>query len=371
MSKRVTTEEFIRRSKLVHGNTFDYSDTIYTKFSEKLTIICNKHGPFEQIPHNHLSGSGCLKCQHDSYKLGLGKFINRAKEIHGNRYEYDESVYVNSQTKVKIKCKSHGIFEQTPNSHINQKQGCISCWRNRQKSNTEDFIEKSIKIHGDVYDYSESVYIGSLEPIKIRCIKHGEFYSTPNRHLSGNGGVNRKVEGCGCPKCGCRLNTEIFIRSAKDIHGDLYVYDMVDYNHSLEKVSIKCRDHGVFKQTPSSHIGGSGCPKCNTSKGERKIYNLLIDNNVIFETEKKFEDCRHINILPFDFYIPEHNTLIEFDGEQHFESIKSWGGEEQLKLVQQRDLIKTDWCKSNGYKLIRIPYFEFDNIENILEEVIR
>ena len=76
-NKRVTTEEFIRRSKLVHGNKFDYSETNYVKSDEKIKIICNKHGLFEQIPHNHLSGRGCLKCQHDSYKLGVEGFINR------------------------------------------------------------------------------------------------------------------------------------------------------------------------------------------------------------------------------------------------------------------------------------------------------
>lgn len=370
---RVTTEEFIERAKKVHGDKYDYSNTVYKTCDVRVKVGCPIHGEFMVFPHNHLSGSICLKCQHDSYKQTPEKFVSRAKEIHGDKYEYDEVDYINSQTKVKIRCKRHGIFEQKPNCHVNQKQGCRKCFIENSRSNTVEFIERANEVHNFQYDYSKTIYVGSMDNITVTCKLHGDFLTTPNRHLMGNGYNKTKIAGCGCPKCGIETttsNTEEFVARASEIHRGLYNYDEVDYTKCFELVKIRCEKHGIFEQTPSSHLGGTGCPVCNNSKGEQKIYDILTEHNINIEPQKRFDDCRHVMPLAFDFYLPDHNTLIEFDGVQHFESVEFWGGEVALAQNKLRDSIKNTYCEENDIKLIRIPYYDYDNIETILEDLI-
>ncbi|HFD2033423.1 TPA: hypothetical protein ACF2DD_002000 [Clostridium perfringens] len=119
---------------------------------------------------------------------------------------------------------------------------------------------------------------------------------------------------------------------------------------------------------PSNLKSGVGCPICDESKGEKAIRLYLEKNKIGFIQEYRFEDCRCKKELPFDFYIPEYNLCIEFDGEQHHKAFKYFGGEEKLKLTQTRDKIKDDYCKDNGINLLRIPYYKLDEIEEILDE---
>ena len=129
-------------------------------------------------------------------------------------------------------------------------------------------------------------------------------------------------------------------------------------------VKIICPEHGEFNQTPNKHLNGRGCPKCRYSKGEKKIYSILVKKDIKFETQKKFIDCKYKRFLKFDFYIPHINTCIEFDGEQHTRPINYWGGEKEFKKTQKRDQIKNEYCEKNNIKLYRIKYNE--NIEKIL-----
>lgn len=134
----------------------------------------------------------------------------------------------------------------------------------------------------------------------------------------------------------------------------------------VNKVKIKCIKHGYFYQSPKSHINQSqGCPLCRSSKGEIKILNYLDKNNIKCCPQYKFKDCKNIKPLPFDFYLPDHNILIEFDGEQHYFSIDFFGGEENFSYIKNNDKIKTDYCFNNNIKLIRIKYT--DKIEEILK----
>lgn len=120
--------------------------------------------------------------------------------------------------------------------------------------------------------------------------------------------------------------------------------------------------------TPNSLKSGVGCPVCNESKGEKTIREHLKNNNISFIQEYRFDNCKYKNQLPFDFYIPEYNLCIEFDGEQHFEAFEYFGGEERFKIIQIRDNIKNNYCKENNINLLRIPYWELNNIEKILDE---
>lgn len=188
-------------------------------------------------------------------------FIERAIEIHGSKYDYSESIYTKSTSKVKITCKIHGVYEQTPNIHL-KGSGCTNC-NNKFKLTSKSFIIKAKLKHNDLYDYSKVIYKNTDEKVKIICKIHGEFNQTPHSHLSG-----RK-----CPNCSISLKKDInyFIEEAHKLHGKRYDYSVSSYIDSGTKVTIKCEIHGFFKQLPNSHLGGQGCPICaNLNKGYTK-----------------------------------------------------------------------------------------------------
>lgn len=295
-------------------------------------------------------------------------FIEKAINIHGDKYDYYNSEYLTSKLKVKVFCKYHNeIFFITPGHHINRKQGCPKCANNFKLTNAR-FIEKSINIHFDKYDYSKVECLGNKIKVKIICKKHGPFSQSPNSHLKGNG----------CPKCGLynkalnkTSNLQKFIEKAKNnIWYDKYDYSNTIYINAREKIEIICKKHGPFTVMPYNHLYGSGCPKCSVSKGEQEIIKILENNNIEYIFQKKYDDClsNKNSILKFDFYLPDHNLCIEYDGIQHFEAIGWFGGDKSLKTSRERDKIKDDYCNINNINLLRIPYYEYKNIENIIKD---
>ena len=198
--KKLTKEEFIQKAKEKHGDKYDYSNVQYVHSKSKVKIICKEHGEFEQQPNNHLQGQGCLACKLDNSKLTTEQFIQKAKEIHGDKYDYSKVEYVNNATKVKIICPQHGEFEQTPNLHL-RGSGCPACG-GTLKLTTEEFIQRSNEIHGDKYDYSNVQYVNNTTKVKIICKQHGEFEQTPFNHL--------RVYGC--PECGSSTFREGWMR---------------------------------------------------------------------------------------------------------------------------------------------------------------
>jgi hypothetical protein len=296
-------------------------------------------------------------------------FIEKAREVHGDTYDYSLVDYKGNKTKVKIICKEHGIFEQRPNDHLSG-HGCKNC--TFKVHNIVEFIKRAREVHGNKYDYSLVEYKHSLEKVKIICPIHGIFEQPPNHHIARESG---------CFECGGRkkLNTKEFIKRAREVHGDTYDYSLVDYKNSHKKVKIICKEHGIFKQLAIAHMSksvGSGCPKCRSSKGELAVEQFLKDHSIVYETQKRFSDCRNKLPLPFDFYLPEYNTCIEFDGRQHFEPVNFGNNErykqficEEFNLIQIKDKIKNEFCKQNNIDLLRISFKEL-NIQKVLEEKI-
>lgn len=186
-------EEFIMKARAIHGDKYDYSKAVYTKAANKITIGCPKHGDFEQSIILHLNGSGCPKCSYEQRAKKSSKtqyqIIEEFKKVHGDTYDYSEVKYVNNSTKVKIICKKHGSFWQSPISH--KKAGCPKCGNIRSiessKLSTEEFIIRAVSIHEHRYDYSKVDYEGTQIPVEIICKEHGSFFQRPNDHLSGNG----------------------------------------------------------------------------------------------------------------------------------------------------------------------------------------
>ncbi len=188
------------------------------------------------------------------------KFIENARKVHGDKYDYSLVEYVNIRTKVSIVCPVHGEFKQQPINHTTEKNGCPQCSRKHrivlQTHTTIDFISKARTIHASRYDYSLVEYQGTNIKVKIICRIHGEFQQTPNSH------INNK---CGCPKCaGLCFSSEDFITKARVLHGDKYDYSKVNYIRYDEKVIILCKIHGEFLQTPGVHLKPCGCKTCST-----------------------------------------------------------------------------------------------------------
>mgnify|MGYP003563087095 CR=1 FL=1 len=299
MGKKLTTEEFIKRAREVHGDKYDYSLVEYKNYSTKVKIISPKFGVFEQRADAHLGGFKPKIEEDYNQKSTLNQFIKRAREVHGDKYDYSLVEYTNNYTKVKIVCPDHGVFEQIPKNHTDHSRGCKYC---------------AIENNADQR----------------------------------------------------RRSTEEFIQQAKEVHGNRYDYSLVDYKNKRSKVKIICQQHGAFEQIASNHLIGYGCGSCNESHGERTIARFLYENKLIFERQKYFKECKNINPLPFDFYLPEHNTCIEFDGEQHFRPVLIFGGKTTYEKIKINDKIKNKYCLDNDIRLIRIKYNQ--NIETILKE---
>jgi len=295
-------------------------------------------------------------------KLTNEEFINKCNLLHNNLYDYSLVNYVNANSKIKIICQTHGVFEQLAATHLNGSK-CNKCVRNILTQS--EFILLANKQHNNTYDYSNINFTNMRNKISIICKIHGVFNQEPRHHLVGRG----------CPNCAIvlignknKLSNDIFIEKAKLKHCNIYDYSLCNYNLTINKIQIICKNHGIFYQTPANHLKGHGCPYCKKSNGEKTIGQILINMNIKFIKEKIFYDCKDIRPLPFDFYLPDYNISIEYDGEQHFISLKHWGGDAGLVDRQKKDNIKDEYCKKNNIYLIRIKYN--DNIKNKLLDLL-
>lgn len=361
-------KDFFQKAKEIHNDKYDYSKVNYTNAKTKVEIICPEHGSFSQTPDSHLQKQGCPICGEKKQKTArlkdVNQFIEEAKKIHDNKYDYSKVNYINANIKVEIICPTHGAFLQIPNNHL-QKQGCPECGKEAKVKaklkSTNQFIKEAKEIHDNKYDYSKSVYINAKKPIEIICPIHGSFFQTPDGHINGHG----------CPTCGrkrltLRLTKLEILQRAKEIHGDKYSYvkSKLDSVKSVnDKIEIICPIHGAFFQQVRNHIRGDGCPKCKESHGERKIRNWLESKNIEYIYQKKFED---LGRLSYDFFIPSKNLLIEFQGEQHYKPIETFGGIEKFKKQRENDYKKKEYAKKNKIMLLEIPYWEKD-LESLLE----
>ena len=242
------------------------------------------------------------------------------------------------------------------------------------KLTQEQFINKAKYKHNNYYDYSLVNYINATTKVQIICPKHGMFEQQPSNHLFGQRCI--KCMGDNVRKAR-KFTKEQWIEKFKEIHVDRYDYSQVQISEgsgTKYKVIIVCPYHGEFLQRPQAHSKGEGCPHCNISKGEDEIEKYLIKNNIKYIREKKFSSCVNPKTnkqLPFDFYLPLQNTVIEYQGEQHY---KKTGYFEQraggLRGLQYRDKIKKEFILQEKISYIEIMYTEFKNIDKILKEKI-
>jgi hypothetical protein len=271
------------------------------------------------------------------------------------KYDYSNSKIISSTDKFKVKCKLHEEFLVTPNNHFNKNSGCPKC-----KNVNKNFVKECEIIHNFKYDYTKTNYINNRTNIIITCKIHGDFEQLPFNHKNGFGCLN-------CANDLRRLNVKEFLENYGESIYD-YRYVEEDYENMLSKVRIICPEHDVFEQEFYSHfVRKYNCKKYKKYKGEILIENYLKENNILFDKQKEFDDCKFINKLSFDFYLIIENICIEFNGIQHYKPISIFGGEEQFKKQLINDEIKRKYCLDNNIKLIIIKYDEdiLDKLNNI------
>jgi hypothetical protein len=361
-------EEFINKSLSIHNNKYNYDLVEYINSKTKVKIFCNVcKNSFFQTPNQHLKGNGCINCYHNKLSSNTETFIFKAKQIHGNKFNYDLVEYIKSHLKIKILCNQCNIIiEQRPNDHL-KGYGCKNCANNALKLNQEEFILKSQSIHGDKYNYKKVQYLNNHTKVIIKCNSCNIcFKQRPNDHLSGRG----------CFICASNLkktSLEDFILKSKKIHDNRYNYDSVLYTGSKNKIDIFClKCNTLFSQKASHHLGGQGCPFCNESRGELYLKKILRENNIAFIPQHKFPGLRNINPLKCDVYVPIVNLVIEVDGEGHREACFGSTPEKRQKNFEdtvRNDGIKDNYFEEHGINICRIAFSESDKDLSFIGEI--
>lgn len=267
------TLKFIEKVKLkgIHVSDdgaliYNYEHTNYIHSAIKILINCKLHGVFEQTPNHHLAGSGCTICARTTT---THEFISKARNTHGEKYDYSMTVYTGAHNKIKIRCIEHNnTFEQTPSNHISG-HGCSKCKKEKLSNTIDNFITTSINVHGDRYDYSEVLYTDAITKVKIKCKTHGTFKQSPNAHMAGQN----------CPECSAQHRgftkskfADLCTKNNKGI-GCLYVIRLYNDHEHFYKLGITSRD-------VVSRFGQSLPYKYDI------IYQIFGNPKIIYDTEK-------------------------------------------------------------------------------------
>lgn len=383
-NQQYTQEDFLRQANEKHNGLYDYSQINWTNWTTKITIICPVHGAVQQLPRQHID-KGCSKCARPSrITYTTEQYIERAKLVHGDTYDYSLTRYCGSTAKIDVICQQHGVFAINASHHL-AGYGCPICKNHhptaRPKSNIltpkEIFIQKAQAVHNNAFIYDDINYTTMNQAITLKCAIHGVFTILPYTHLKGHHcptcewntkwnnflqeaynvhgdtyqystqytnsldkiavicpihgmftqSAYKHLHGEGCDKCARtqKAYTQAeWIEKARQIHGEQYNYDKVSYNGSLHPVIIQCKEHGDFSLLPTTHLQGAGCPRCVASAGERLVEYVLRTLNCQYQTEYKFPECKDKLPLPFDFMLFRGDKIIgeiEYHGRQHYEPV--------------------------------------------------
>lgn len=348
MPRKLTNDEYIAKASPFHPNC-DYSESEYLGNDKPIKVICRTHGPFYPRANDHLSKrAGCPACA-GVKRLDTPEFRKRSRKKHGNKYGYDKSVYVNTDTKVIIICFDHGDFLQTPHDHL-RGAGCPTC-AGVAKKDTIQFKAEAQSLNGtDKYDYDEVDYRGNRKKVWIRCIEHDyRFQQSPIDHLRGQG----------CPICAGNVGRkEDFEPKAVIEHDGFYGYEKVLYTNKSTEIEITCPIHGSFWQTPNNHLLGAGCPKCScvgVSRSEEKLAEHLSEFSPV-------KDRSVLGGRELDLYFPEKNVAVEVNGIY-------WHSDAKKPNDSHKD--KTSACSDKGVKLLHFTETEVDLKLPIVVSMVR
>lgn len=314
-----------------------------------------------------LKGSGCYKCG-GTMRLTNDEFLRRSYSINPNIEILEE--YKNQHTKIKCRCKidNHEWFP-LPQS-LMRGHGCPKCSQRKASVNYrkshEKFIEEMKVIHPD-YEILDT-YECNKSVLRYKCNVCGDIRKSTADNL---------LRGDMCQSCFAktrRTSNETFKKRLEDKNPDIeLVSKYVDTN---TKIKVRCKLHGCeWYVLPTNAVRTCGCHVCNETSGEKEVAKALDKYNILYDAQHRFEECRNVRPLPFDFFLPEYNMCIEYDGQQHFEPV-TFGGcsketaEKNLFDTKKRDEIKDKFCSENNIKLLRIKYNQFNDIDTIIQNLI-
>jgi Fe-S cluster assembly iron-binding protein IscA len=361
--KNKLTYEFVK-DYVEQNSTCELLSTNYINYDEKLKFRCECGNTFE-TSFDKFKNRYKRQCNNCGQRLNTDKKklnFNYVKEFIENNSECillsSEIDYKNNNSNLKFQCKCGNIFKASfANFKTHDKRRCNLCSQqnkiNKLKSDILD-INKIYIDKGYAPLFNEYINIGSklpaidnngykifVSPLNLKNKNTNIFYVN---NIYSYENMLRYVE----------LNEPTYTLLSKEYKGTHKYYDFL------------CDNKHKYKTTWAEFLIGKRCPFCNISKGEKEIFKVLKRININFYQQYKFANCKLKLPLPFDFYIPNYNICIEYQGIQHYEPVIFFGGEKQFKLQQKLDQIKKNYCNNNNIKLIEIPYWDFDNIELIL-----
>ena len=369
MPKRKTHEQFMKELYKINKNIKVLGTYINTH--TKLPGRCPIDGYEWNIsPHNLLASFGCPKCG-GTLKKTHSEFKTKLEQINPNIILLNK--YIDMRHKLKCKCLiDNNEWEALPQNLLNG-HGCPKC---SARNASERNIKSNEKFVQDIHTISPNItilstYKNSTSKIKCKCSICKNEWGTVASNL---------ISGKGCPICGLKKRS----LSLTKTHNN-FINEMNSTNNSIEIISeyinthtpIKCRclnDGYVWEATPANLLKGTGCPICSSSHGEQVISSILDNMSIKYFPQFKFDDCKNIRPLPFDFYLPDFNICIEYDGQQHFRPVNFGGctdeqANKSFESTKLTDSIKNQYCKSHNIQLIRIPYFDYNNIEKIIQNI--
>lgn len=424
MSKK-THEEYV--AELAEKNPDIEVIGRYVNAKTNIEHHCLIHDVYwDARPDNILHGNGCSECRSNKisnfHSKSNDEYVLQLKEKNPNVIPLEG--YINNKTPILHKCLIHDVEWKTTPSNALLGHGCSECRKQKisgkKYKSHEQYVEELRFINPYIIAIEE--YAGAHTPILHKCLKDGYVWSTsPHSILIGNG----------CPMCANRIRRthDEYVNAVKDINNNIevtgefvnthtetshkclicgyeweakpcniligngcpncagnikkshdeYVHEISLLNPDIEVIGIyinaktpilhRCKIDGCeWYAAPTNVLDGRGCPRCGESSGERMIRQWLDKNNILYEYQKSFLDCRDKKPLPFDFYLPEYNICVEYDGEQHYKSVDYFGGEEAFQKRVKHDKVKTEYCYKNSIRLLRIPYFA--NVEEELNNFL-
>ena len=255
--------------------------------------------------------------------------------------------YKNNSTPLEMMCPNGHLCKISFANFKNKNRRCSRCNGNGK------YTEEEIKIMLEKEGYILlSKYKNANSEIIVKC-NHGHIWKAS---------WGKFQSGRRCHYCSGKFNSYETIKELIESE-DGYTLLSKECNQLRDKVKIQCKHGHIYEVMVENFKSGRRCPYCNESKGEKEIGKILKKYGIDFKSQYKFENCKFYKKLPFDFYLPQYNICIEYDGEFHYKMIMGFNEFVNGKI---RDTIKTIYCKENEIKLIRIPYWDFDNIEEIL-----
>lgn len=375
-----TSESLLTRfAEVHHGKGYTYPGFVYTGMRNRIRILCPKHGEFTQSAYHHLNGTACPDCYRESKVKWTAEMLKaRFAELYNGKYVYPdlESHYKTTADFINAVCPIHGIFSVRASEHLHLNRACPDCAtpivtdpvtkerrtkRRKVVWTTESLVTEFTKIHNGYYTYPNTIYAGMKCDLEIECPRHGSFWQKAEYHLQGNGCemcANERIRKFHASPI--HYDYDLFVEASRFANPREYIYPVDGFDPNDAYVTVICKEHGPFRTRKNSHTQGHGCPSCKSSANEIVIGKYLDSQGISYETQKRFDGCRNINLLPFDFYLPDHGILIEYHGKQHYQPIEYFGGNEGFALRCYRDAVKEKYARDRGYYLIVIPYTEID-----------